>query len=245
MLIAALSHTHWYASTDFLTVLGILATVLVGVLTAWISYIVATPRYQLYYSLPLHTSLLAASTNAARKDIKIFHLDKELQDPHILKVRLISRSRGDIPSSAFDQERPVILDIGIPIVAMLPPDGEVGRLPKIEYDGSALKVGPDLIGKRQEMVFTVLADGSDAKLSCESHLVNVRVRKQPSADRIPYPAIPAIAVPVIAGVWIAVISIRGNYKLSSPIGLLPPILWVIALIFVLLTARLSARRYPK
>jgi hypothetical protein len=119
MLAVAHSHDPWYASSTALALFGILATLIVGGAGAWISYLVATPRYQLWYSLPLCTSLLAAPSGATMKDVKVYHKENELQDPHVLQIRLISRSRGDIPSSAFDQGRPLILDVGIPIVAQL------------------------------------------------------------------------------------------------------------------------------
>jgi hypothetical protein len=97
-------------------------------------------------------------------------------------VRLVSRSRADIPSSAFDQNRPIIIDTGVSIVAPLPSDDQ-GSVPHVQYEGSMLKIGPDLIGKRQEILFTLLADGPTPALSCEAHLVNVTVRQQPSAAR--------------------------------------------------------------
>lgn len=175
---------HWYSSNSFLAVAGIAATLLVGGLGVWITYLVGTIRYKLFYGLPVCTSLLAAPSGAARKNIKVTHLGTELQDPYILIVRLISRSRGDIPSTVFDQNRPIILDVGAPIVALLPSDDIKDPLPKFEYEGSMLKIGPDLIGKRQEMVFTILADGESAQLTSEAHLINGRVLEQPSSKQL-------------------------------------------------------------
>lgn len=179
-----LASAHWYSSNSFLAVAGIAATLLVGGLGVWITYLVGTVRYKLFYSLPVCTSLLAAPSGAARKDIKVTRLGTELQDPYILIVRLLSRSRGDIPSTIFDQNRPIILDVGVPIVALLPSDDIKDPLPKFEYEGSMLKIGPDLIGKRQEMVFTILADGESAQLKGEAHLINGRVLEQPSSKQL-------------------------------------------------------------
>lgn len=107
-----------------------------------------------------------------------------MQDPYILIVRLISRSRRDIPSDIFDQNRPIILDVGVPIIALLPSDDNNDPSPKFEYSGSVLKIGPDLIGRRQDMTFTILADGASARLESEAHLINGRVLEQPSSRQI-------------------------------------------------------------
>lgn len=173
-----LATAHWYTSTGFLTLAGIGATLLAGGVGALITYLVSVPRRQLLYSLQSSTSLLTASPDA-RKDIKVFHIDKELKDPHVIKVSLTSRSRSDIPSDAFDQDRPIILDVGVPIIARLPGDAAADSYSAVDFQGTALRVGPDLITKRQRMNFNVLVDGNNVLLKCEAHLVNVKVREQP------------------------------------------------------------------
>jgi hypothetical protein len=167
-----LAASHWYSSGGFLALLGVVITLFVGVLGAWITYRVGAVRYRLFYSLPAVTSLLAAPSGPMRKDIKVTYLGTELNDPYIFKIRLISRSRADIPSSAFDQDRPIVLNLGLPIISLLPTDENKDPLPKIERDAGTLKIGPDLIGKRQEMIFAVLVDGDRAQINGESHLVN-------------------------------------------------------------------------
>jgi hypothetical protein len=140
-----------------------------------------------------------------RKDIKITHLGTELEDPYILSIRLVSRSRGDIPSSAFDQGRPIILDAGKPIIALLPTDENKARLPKIESDHTKLKIGPDLIAKRQETILAILVDGEVAQLAGEAYLTDGRLLQMPSAQQFRFRAntITASIAAVAAGLFAA------------------------------------------
>ncbi len=177
MLVAS----QWYTSNGFLAGAGIAATVLVGGAGVWITYLVSIPRRQLLYSLQSCTSLLNASADA-RKNIKIFHLGKELKDPHIVKISLSSKGRSDIPSSAFDQGRPIVLEVGVPIVGQLPTDVGAGPAPTVDLQNTALSIGPDLISKRQQIEFNLLTDGATSHLACESHLIDVKVREQSLAE---------------------------------------------------------------
>lgn len=182
-LIAMLASSHWYSSSVTLTIAAIIVSLLVGLAGALTTYLVSTPRRQLLFRLESCTSLLSTSPDA-RKELKVLYGNEELADPHILNVKLISRSREDIASEAFDQSRPIVLDVGMPIIALLPMDAKSEVLPKFKFEGTAVKVGPDLIKRRQRMSFTLLADGPNAQLSCESHLVNVKVQEEPPDEII-------------------------------------------------------------
>jgi len=242
MLAAAASvAAPWYTSGTFWAIISVAVTALFGAIGALVAYY-ATPRYQLFYDLPFCASLLAAPENA-RKDIKVSHSGIELHNPYVLKVRLVSRSRADIPSRAFDQGRPIVLDVGIPIVAQLSGDDEGGGL-NIRCEGSKLVVGPDLIGKRQEATFTLLADGYAPALTCESYLVNVKVRRQPNAEHIIGKIGKVAAFPLVALLAIlAILTFVNGNAANRMAG------WVVSVPAVLMCAFVVAivvlkRRYP-
>jgi len=87
-------------------------------------------------------------------------------------------------SSAFDQGKPISLDIGVPIATLLEVthDPTTAPTPKAQVRNRSIEVSPGLIRKHQTMSFTVLADGPGARLSCKSSLVDVRVKRQQEYD---------------------------------------------------------------
>jgi hypothetical protein len=84
-----------------------------------------------------------------------------LRPPYLLEVTLTARGRRDIPSSAFDQGRTLVFGLGARIVKVLQvrcsPASSLA--PPVAIEGSALKVGPELVGRRQITTISVLVDG--------------------------------------------------------------------------------------
>ena len=65
-------------------------------------------------------------------------------------------------------------------------------------DGTSLKIGPSLIGKRQHITFTLLVDGTRPCLTCQSPLIDVQVRRLRPEDLRPVAAIlPVVAISAI------------------------------------------------
>jgi hypothetical protein len=114
------------------------------------------------------------------RELMILQDGKKLSDPYVLEIKLASKARRDIPSASFDQGKPLRLDVGVPIITLNKtwsfPESAV--MPRVEIDGTALRIGPDLIHKRQTMIFSVLVDGVDARLNCQSPLIDVRLRRE-------------------------------------------------------------------
>ncbi|HEV8598282.1 MAG TPA: hypothetical protein VGQ69_02890 [Gemmatimonadales bacterium] len=69
-------------------------------------------------------------------------------------------------------------------------------IPKVTVEETCLAIGPSLIGKRQKITFTLLTDGGQPHLTCESTLIDVQVREQDLEDLKPMPAF-AVAFAVI------------------------------------------------
>ena len=181
--------TQWYASGTFWAGAGAVVALLVGIAGAAISYIVGYPRRRLFYMLWSSVPLIAGPKDSA-KELEVKHLGTALKTPQLVEIGMISRGRKDIPSSAYDQGRPIRLDLGTPIldilkVANLP---ESSQTPAIVIDGTALAVGPSLIAKGQRISVVVLTDSSHQKLSCSGSLIDVRIEKfelrEPDMSRV-------------------------------------------------------------
>jgi hypothetical protein len=165
-----------YASGTFWSAVISIVGILVAIAGIYVSYVLAVAKRRITYEMPVSAPLMSAPPGV-RTDLRVLHGDKELADPHLLAIRLVSRGRRDIPSSSFDQDRPLLIDVGIPIIAVLETTFAPSEapFPKVVAVGSELRIGPDLIRKRQAMDFLVLANGACARLSDQNPLIDVTV----------------------------------------------------------------------
>lgn len=169
-MLAIASTQHWYQSATLWGALGAVAVVVIGVLTIAVTYFIGTARPILNYSLPISIPLLSLPP---RPDLEVIYKGQSLQHPHTVMVNLINSGRRDISSGSFDQQKPIVLDIGVPIVDLL---GEE-RHRELVVDGTAVKIPPRLIRRREEISISLLCDGQRPSLTCQSHLIDVKVKK--------------------------------------------------------------------
>jgi hypothetical protein len=169
-------------------------TVLAFLSFAWVVGVYAWKRwwerrtitYQLLASVPFLRNVPGIKSSG----LTVIYHKKELTDPHLLEVQLTSKRHRDIPTSAFDQDRPLCIDVGAPIVALLEAryDPDQLPLPEITTTGSSLRIEPSLIRRRQDMRFFVLTEGPGAHLDLTNPLIDYTLREGKSyeagADRI-------------------------------------------------------------
>jgi hypothetical protein len=168
---------------------------LAAVATVLVTYIVGFPKRRLLYGMPVVAPLLRAPAGV-RQDLELLHRGEALAAPHLLEIELISRGREDTPSSAYDSAKPMRLDVGARIVEVFRTTSHPESLsvPKVIVDGRSLMIGPSLIGKQQYITFTLLVDGTQPCLTCQSPLIDVQVRRLRPEDRRPV----AAALPIVA-----------------------------------------------
>jgi hypothetical protein len=158
----------FYTSGTFWAIAGVAAVIVVGVATVWVTLRVSNPKRRLLYSMPVATPLLNRRPGLpADIEVRRKGQEKPLENPHVVTVQLVSRGRLDIQRDAFDDGKPLRLDVGAPIIECLdvttsPPDRAV---PPCKPGGSTLLVGPALIGRRQTIRYSLLVDGPDPRLS--------------------------------------------------------------------------------
>ncbi|MDQ3764362.1 MAG: hypothetical protein M3460_23165 [Actinomycetota bacterium] len=163
--------------------MGVVVALVVGVPTFLVAWV---PRQRLYYSAPPPTPLLASGVSGVATDLKIYHGGRRLADPYLLEVKLTAWGRRDIPSSAFDQDRPLVFDLGAEVVKVLQVRcSPVSSLtPPVAHEGSTLRVGPELISRRQTTTISVLVDGACPSLVCtQPVLAQVTVIPRDPSDR--------------------------------------------------------------
>ncbi|SRR5581483_3088143 len=172
--------SHWYSSSILWSVIAAilaLAQVILGILVFILPWI--SSKRIITYELRASEPLIRAPADVD-PGLQVAHHGKTLINPHIIIVWLAYRGRKDLPSSAFDQGAPLVVDVGIEITALVRKDFRPGALPipKVEINGTALEIGPSLLRKKLEMEFFVLADGPDVSLDVVAPLADIKVRPQ-------------------------------------------------------------------
>ena len=211
----------WYTSGTFWASAGVVVAVLAAVAVVWVTLTAGFPR-RLYFGLRAAAPLLAAPAGI-RGDLEPRHRGTALADPRVVTVELVSRGRKDIPSEAYDDRQPLVLDVGARIVEVLQVTSGPGILPvpRITPDGAALKIGPSLIGRRQEITINILTDGGQPSLACRSPLIDVQVRQRTEGSPQQWPwwavavaawtvAVTVVAWTVVATVVAAVVAAKGR-----------------------------------
>ena len=170
-----ISAEQWYSSGTLWAAIGVCVTLLIGVLTLLVMWV---PPQRLYYRAPPPTPLLPSGMRGIA-DLEIRHEGRPLTNPYLLEVMLTARGRRDIPSSAFDQGRPLVFDLGVGIVKVLQVrcSPTTSLAPPVAHEGRTLRVGPELVGRRQTTTIAVLVDGDSvcsalARLAPVTHAAN-------------------------------------------------------------------------
>lgn len=97
---------------------------------------------------------LIATGPAAEIGIEVKRDGLALVDPSLITLTLDSDGDYDIARTAFDDGKPVAVDLGVPIVELLQRKGITAS-----FVGSTLYLGPDLIKKGSRASLLVLVDG--------------------------------------------------------------------------------------
>ena len=101
-----------------------------------------------------------------------------LASPRVVKIQFVSRGRHDITREAFDDGKPVCLNLGTSIVECIEvvTSPEDRPHPAWTTDGPWLLIGPSHFGRRQRTVFYLLVDGESPHIvPPQQSLVDVRI----------------------------------------------------------------------
>jgi hypothetical protein len=172
---------HWYTSGAVIGWAGVVIALVVGI-SAVAMWRLGLPRRAITYSAEV-TPLLATVGLAgiAASSLQVLLDGREVASPHLLKLRVESRSRRDIASSDFDAHEPLSfgLDADLRSVVMERAD----EIPKGVLLGSPeLMFGPVLIRRGELFRLNLLTDGRPT-VTCEANpLLNVDVRAESSGE---------------------------------------------------------------
>ncbi len=194
----------WYVSGTFWAGAGAVAGVLGAVAVVWVTLTVGFPRRRPYYRMRAVAPLMVAP-EGVHGELELLHRGKLLTDPRALTIELVSRGRKDIPNDAYNDGRPLRLDVGASIVEVLQVTSDPATLPtpEIAADGTSVNIGPSLIGRRHVITITVLTDGGQPALTCRSPLIDVQVRlRSDESPRTAAGVTPVVMTLVMAVAWV-------------------------------------------
>jgi hypothetical protein len=170
---------HIWDSAAFWPAAGIVVGLLAIGATVWVTLRAANPKRRLYYAWLTDTPLITGQHDLS-EELKVSYGTRQLVKPRIVTVQLVSRGRRDIAREAFDDGKPVCLDLTTPIVQCVkvttaPPDRPD---PSYALDGSKLLIGPSHFGKRQTTTFSLLLDGKTPEIvRPQQSLIDVEIRQ--------------------------------------------------------------------
>jgi hypothetical protein len=228
---------QWYSSGTLWTAVGVVVTLLIGVPTFLVTWV---PRQRLYYWAPPATPLLAPGTRGI-SDLEIRHDGRQLADPYLLEVTLTVRGRRDIPSSAFDRGRPLVFDLGTGIIKVLQVrcSPASSLVPPVTKEGNALRVGPELVGRRQITTISVLVDGGCPHLVCtQPVLAQVTLIPRDPSNGLPWWVATTIGVVQMVGVAAVVVT---SVRVVEAVGLVVALVATVAGLTVTVTQGLRRR----
>jgi hypothetical protein len=229
--------THWYASGMFWTVGGAVLA-LVAIIATIVLWLVGTPRGVLEYSLPVIAPLLSQDHNVHGVTVSLGG-GGPLHDPHVVSFEVASRSRRDIRSADFDQQRPLVFDLGTNIVTTrkIDANGIVGKV-----GDHTITIGPALIRRRQKLTVDLLTDGVPA-VTIDSPIADVTIRDMGSGSAEYYSVwtIAAHAVGQLIAASIFMILIAVTFRDNAERSAIGPVVSAGGAAFLIIALRIGWR----
>jgi hypothetical protein len=169
------------AFQTFVLIIIAFSTLIVAIIALLAQSIFA--RRWLVYELLAAGPIIQMPTEG-RKDLAVVYDGTVLDDPRFAQLRLVNRSRKDVPSDTFDQGMPLRFDLGVTILKVLQTTQVPNEppLPKVGIDDQVVEIGPSLIRKRSQIDLVLIADGPITSLTCHNPLVDVKVTKLVQED---------------------------------------------------------------
>ncbi|GAB4052716.1 hypothetical protein [Catellatospora paridis] len=164
----------WYQKEVVWGAAGVVVAVILGVLTLWITIRGNNPRRRLVYSVPTATPVVQTRNRVS--GLQVLKDGVPLDNPYVVELTIASRSRRDIPSSAFDQNKPLVLDLGAEVVEVLSHGMTPSGATPWTWDqtnGRQIAVGPCRLGKNERLTIALLVGGRPVVTNPQNPLIDV------------------------------------------------------------------------
>ena len=167
------SLTAWVTSNLVPIVLAILT-----VITIIFNYRVARPKRLVLINLPHKPVPLVESRADSWPSLLTLEAGDSIEYTHLLDVKFSAKGRLDVPSKFFDQDLPIVIDVGTSILAVNISSPPGAAHLKAETNGTELRIGPSLIHHGMTWGFALLIVAPTFNLSWSNPLIDVSVRSE-------------------------------------------------------------------
>lgn len=166
-------------------VLGVLTLIVGAIVPVWL-HRRAHPKRQLRYRVDA-TRMLAGTTHS-NSTLTIQSEGHIVRDPHAVRLTLWATGRADIPTSAFDSGRSIIVDLGTTILpgTLTKPTNVPADVNFEQISDHELALIPTLLPKTTHITVEVVTDAEPAT-SVHNPLVDIDLtidEERPQADKI-------------------------------------------------------------
>jgi hypothetical protein len=161
---------------------GVIVALAVGLPLVWLTWRLAFSRLELICSV-LEMPLDGQRAKYAHA-IRIYYdtIEAPLRNLRLIRLRITNRSSRDIPTTAFDDRRPLSLDLGAHIIAIHDnSDTPSNTTPTIKSIDSKLQLLPGLIRRKHSIIIDVLVDGP-IDLSIDCPLIDAKFLQYPWSE---------------------------------------------------------------
>jgi hypothetical protein len=259
MILALVEKEPWWRDPAALAWIGIGIALLTGGVTAFVTMWVARRRTQPHPEFVKSLDVTPLLTTVEGEDagrLKVAYDGALIADPHLARLRVSCRSEKEIPSDWFDRGKPFILDLGVPIGALIgnpfgsaveetrfswTPGGQISIRPYLISNGIMLEAKvitegrPHIEYRGKPRDVEVHTEGVDDNQTTEADLAASRWRRRFKV---------AVGICFMSGVLIDGFFAGPKGKLAAPWSwlfpclMLPAIYWVMAWIAGVIMAAL-------
>lgn len=165
---------------NFWTVVGAVAGVLalIGIVIGVVTYRRQFPKRELQYEVETFPLLRAYSHPASGLTV---HLDgRPITEPHVVRVRVSSRSRADIPSGSFDSGAPIKFESSKPIVVTgwtAKSDSSIGLEIGAGRAVTEFSIPAQLIARKASGSMSGIAEGQPAVTVASKSLIDIDITR--------------------------------------------------------------------
>ena len=133
-------------------IIGVVATII----TAYLSL-----RKRRISLTSTSSAIIRSPDDSLGLDIEVRVNDQKVANPVLMKIEMQNLGPKDLPSSQFDQNKPLTLDINMPVLSIVASIG-FEHLPMISPDNANhIEIQPELLRKGKTWTLTALVDAVD------------------------------------------------------------------------------------
>ncbi|BCW29765.1 hypothetical protein NtRootD5_00960 [Arthrobacter sp. NtRootD5] len=176
------------SNSDLIALVAGVVTLVGAVITA-LQYRRSNPKSRISADVRAAPIVNKLGQGSGWDKLVVQHSGNVVQNPYVLIVTLESTGRADIQSSRFDAGKPLILECGAPIIALLSddPEADLGRVNPaglFRAEGDNVLFGPALLKKGRPAQTTVLLDGRPKWAWNDRNLIDVKIQPGRGRDAV-------------------------------------------------------------